>query len=279
MRIVATHTADSSPRPTLDDDFEWRQTRFGPAVVCRALEPYASHLFTTRAWPLGSAADSARAAAWDDVARALGVDAAHFVRAHQVHGASVVVRRPGDPGPHADRALPDADILITDDPAIALAVQTADCVPLLIADRQTSAAAAAHAGWRGLAARVPSVAVHAMRDAFGSRPADLIVAIGPSICAARYEVGADVRERFASAPFSDDELARWFLPGARHGHWQFDGWASARDQLHAAGIPGAQIHLAGLCTATLDDLLCSYRRDGKAAGRIAGAIRALPRRP
>lgn len=264
--------------PTPPPGFAWRATASGPALVCTALEPYAAHLFTTRPWPLGSASDGDRAPAWADIARALGVDEAHLARAHQVHRASVVVRRAGDP-PRDGEPLPHADILASDDPSIALAIQTADCVPLLIADRRTGAVAAAHAGWRGLAARVPEVTVRALAEAFGSRPNDLVAAVGPSISAARYEVGAEVRDQFGRAGFSGDQLTHWFLQGTRVGHWQFDGWASARDQLNASGVPTEQIHLAGLCTASDPDLLCSYRRDGKAAGRIAAAIRTAPRRP
>jgi polyphenol oxidase len=268
--------AVATPRPPAG--FAWRATASGPALVCTALEPYAAHLFTTRPWPLGRSPDGDRAAAWADVARALGVDAARLERAHQVHGAAVVVRRAGDP-PRGDAALADADILISDDPATVLSIQTADCVPLLIADRRTGAVAAAHAGWRGLAAGVPEVTVRALADAFGSRPDDLVAAIGPSISAARYEVGADVRVQFERAGFSGDQLTRWFLPGTRAGHWQFDGWASARDQLGAAGVAAEQMHLAGLCTAGDPELLCSYRRDGKVAGRIAAAITTARRRP
>jgi len=263
------------PKP--NDAFAWLQLDEGPALVCRDLEPLAAHLFTTRPWPLGSA-DGNRDAAWTDVARALGVDAAHLERAHQVHGASIVVRRAGDPA-RGDAPLAHADILVSDDPATVLSIQTADCVPLLIADRRTGAVAAAHAGWRGLAARVPAVAVQALAREFGGRPEDLVAAIGPSISGPRYEVGADVRAQFEANGFSAAERDRWFAPAARPDHYFFDGWASARDQLSAAGLGGARIHLAGLCTASLPDLLCSYRRDGKAAGRIAAAIRASPRRP
>jgi len=212
------------------------------------------------------------------VARALGADVAHLERAHQVHGASVVVRRAGDP-PRGKAPLPDADIIVSDDPAIVLSIQAADCVPLLIADRRTDAIAAAHAGWRGMAAGVPEVTVQALSQAFGSRPADLVAAIGPSISASRYEVGDEVREHFIEAGCRSPQLDRWFLPAERPGHWHFDGWASAREQLEAAGVPADRIHLAGLCTASHPDLLCSYRRDGSTAGRIAGAIRTSPRRP
>ena len=88
-------------------------------------------------------------------------------------------------------------------------MQSADCVPLLIVDPTTRAVCAAHAGWRGLAAGVPLAAVQALKKNFGSRSADLFVAIGPSIGACCYEVGRDVREAFSSG-FSDDDLDRWF---------------------------------------------------------------------
>jgi YfiH family protein len=257
--------------PTPNDGFRWIETEHGPALVCAGLEPYAAHLFTTRRWSLGSALPG-DAAAWDEVARAMGVGRATLVRLHQVHGATVVFRRVGEL--RDVNHLPDADIVASNDPSLALAIQTADCVPILIADRRTGVVAAAHAGWRGLAARVPSEAVQALAHRFDSAPSDLVVALGPSIGAARYEVGADVREKFESAEFADRELARWFFEGTKPEHWQFDGARSALDQLMAAGVPRGQIFACGLCTATHDDLLCSYRRDWKDAGRMAAVIRA-----
>jgi polyphenol oxidase len=203
-----------------------------------------------------------------------------------VHGAAIVVRHRGSESPAPDWSR-EADIIVSDDREFALAVQTADCVPLLMADRRTGAVAAAHAGWRGLAANVPGVAVAALAREFGSLPGDLVVAIGPSIGACCYEVGTDVREAFTSGGF-ESELRRWFadgpqptsrnpsmpaLPaGRRPGHWFFDGWSAARDQLVRAGVPLAQIHSAVLCTASHQSL-CSYRRDAGAAGRIAAVIR------
>jgi polyphenol oxidase len=262
-----------TPQPS--DGFAWVQASPGTALVCRPLEACAVHLFTTRAWALGSARNSGDPVAWRQVAEALGVDPAYLVRARQVHGASVVVLRAGDvlpPGTSDD--LPEADILVSDDSRLGLAVQSADCVGLLIADRRTGAVAAAHAGWRGLAARVPMVAVQALAREFGSRPADLVAAIGPSISAARYEVGEDVRQRFVASGCSSDQLTRWFGVGGRPAHWYFDGWRSARDLLEAAGLPAAQVHAAQLCTASHPEALCSYRRDGTRAGRMAGAIRS-----
>jgi YfiH family protein len=262
----------SLPKPS--EGFHWVQAAAGPALVCRALEPFAAHLFTTRGWPLGAADAGDRDAAWRDVGRALDVDAAHLSRLHQVHGASAVVLRRGDSTAPRDHPLPDADIIVSNDPSRALAIQTADCVPLLLADRRNGAVAAAHAGWRGLAAGVPGVAVRALADAFGSRPDDLIVALGPSISAPKYEVDAPVRAAFDAAGHSPALLTRWFIAAERPVHWYFDAWAATLDQLAAAGVPPTQLFTSGLCTASHPDILSSYRRDGRKAGRIAGAIRA-----
>ena len=259
-------------KPQPSGGFEWVQAAGGTALVCSALRPYADHLFTTRAWTLGSRA-RAQDEDWEPVAAVLGVEPARFARMHQVHGAAVVVRRAGDAPRSAGEPLHEADILISDDRSLALAIQTADCVPLLVADRVTGTVAAAHAGWRGLAAGVPGVTVAALARELGSSPADLVAAIGPSISAERYEVGQDVRDRFVAAGFSAEEIERWFRPGARPRHWWFDGARSAQDQLEAAGLQPGSIHSAALCTATYPDLFCSYRRDGKGAGRIAAAIR------
>ena len=256
------------PKPS--DGFAWAQVEGGRALVCEALP--VPHLFTTREWALGSRVDRMEED-WRPVSASLGVDHAQLVRLHQVHGAGVVVRHAGERP--SSPLLPDADILVSDDPSIALAIQTADCVPLLIADRVTGAVAAAHAGWRGLALGVPGVTVAALAREFGSRPENLVAAVGPSICADRYEVGVDVRERFSAAGFPAARIANWFLPGTRPEHWQFDGWRAAQDQLEAAGLTPANIHVAAMCTATFPDLFCSYRRDGTAAGRIAAGIRKL----
>ena len=271
-----------------NDGFTWVQAAGGPALRCTALEPFADHLFTTRGWRLGSTTREGGDDGWAEVAAAVSVDPVDLVRLHQVHGASVVAARRGAAAP-----WPRADIQITGDPAIAMAVQSADCVPLLVADARTGVVAAAHAGWRGLVARVPEVVVSVLARECSSRPSDLIVAIGPSIGACCYEVGPDVRDAFRAAGFDEDDLADWFFddppPTAvnpsmpaisdtrRANHWFFDGWSAARHQLERADVPPDRIHVAALCTASHPDLFCSYRRDGSPAGRMAAAIRSRTR--
>ena len=272
------------PQPS--DAFAWTQVSGRPALVCRALEPLAAHFFTTREWRLGSASPQDRGAGWEEVAAAAGKSSS-LIRLRQVHGNSVVVRRAGLTASAGE--IPEADIIASDDPQLALAIQTADCVPLLLADRKTGVVAAAHAGWRGLAAGAPRTAVEALNREFGSRPQDLVAAIGPSVGACCYEVGGDVRVAFRDGGF---DPTGWFfdlpqpspanpsmpslLAGRRADRWFFDGWAAATDQLRQAGVPVTEIHDARLCTASHGSF-CSYRRDGQAAGRMAAVIRARPR--
>ena len=287
VRGIDAEANDGGPAnmilPPPDAAFEWRDTAFGPALVCLPLEEDAPHLFTTRAWPLGHAGADRRV--WADVAVALGASMAELVRLQQVHRAGIVV---ADRLPRAAQdALPVGDIVLSRDAGRVIAVQGADCVPLLIADRRLGVVAAAHAGWRGLAQGVPRVAVQAMVETYGSTPADLVVATGPSVGACCYEVGPDVQVAFATAGWPVEALNRWFVPAPRvdagnppmpglaseprPGHAFFDGWACAHEQLRRAGVPAEQLFGSRLCTAS-HGALCSYRRDGSVAGRIAGAI-------
>jgi YfiH family protein len=274
------------PKPS--DGFDWVQLPAGPALVCRSLEPYALHLLTTRGWQLGSPA-APPDEAWRELVQAIELDDSHLARVRQVHGAATLVRRQRDAIPDGGPSLTEADVIVSDADDLALAIQTADCVPLLFADRRTGAVAAAHAGWRGLALSVPVVAVEQLAGQFGSRPGDLMVAIGPAIGACCYEVGEEVRACFQNAGFDASQLARWFtsdpvssagnppmpsLPKTRRAdHWFFDGAQGARDQLESAGVSADQIFVSGLCTASHAEVFCSYRRDGSGAGRMAAVVR------
>ena len=265
--------------PTPSASFLWTDAPGGPALTCTPLATVARHAFTTRTWRLGQRGTLPEDA-WAEVADAVGVDDAHLLRLTQVHGADVALA-----GQREDDAPPRADIAIATAGEWAVAVQSADCVPILLASRTTGAVAAAHAGWRGLVQRVPARAVEALCALAHTTPDDLVVAIGPSVGACCYEVGPDVRDAFRAAGHDAD---RWLLAErptvasnpsyaacravARDGHAWFDGWRCVVEQLVDAGVPPSHVHLSQLCTASHADWLCSYRRDGVGAGRLAAVI-------
>jgi hypothetical protein len=263
MSIMATQS-DTNP------GFAWRRAPWGRTLECRPLAAVAAHCFTGR--DLGLAAHTGvTPEAWAALAGEIGVAPERLHRVRQVHGAEVACA--DDAVLSAlDSPLAEADVLVAQRPGVALAVRVADCVPLLLADARTGAVAAAHAGWRGTAARVPVVAVRALVERYGARPRDLVAAIGPSIGECCYQVGPDVRERFAADGHHDRDLEAWFTADG-DGRSRLDLWRACRDQLMGAGVPGAQIHVAGICTATDPRWSCSHRRDGERAGRMVAAIR------
>lgn len=216
-------------------------------------------------------------AEWEALARSLGVPADRLRLVKQVHGIEVsVARRPpaglrtgGEPVPST---RPQADIIVSDDPGVAIGVRVADCAPILLHDPVNDAVGAAHAGWRGTAAGAAAAAVRAMEQSFGSRPADLVAAIGPCLGACCGEVGPDVVEAFRAGGAGQASLAAWFSPG--NGDRSFlDLERANRDQLEAAGLKPGAIFVSGLCTKSHLARLHSHRGDRHAAGRMVGAIR------
>jgi hypothetical protein len=200
------------------------------------------------------------------LAEASGVNRWSLAAVHQVHGASLV-----DVQDTAPAGRPHADGLVSRNPSTALTVRVADCVPLLIADTRLGVVAAVHAGWRGTAAGIAGAAVSRLGQSYGSQPGDLIAAIGPSIGPCCYTVGEELCEAFRGNGRDARDLRRWFH---RDGGLQLDLWTSNRDQLATAGVPETAIFASGLCTACHPDWFYSYRREGAAAGRLVGFIRA-----
>ena len=255
--------------PVVSDPFYWTNESWGPSLHCRAIDAIAPGLFTTRTLQLSADSD------WARLAKA--VNAAAVVSLTQVHGNRAVTIRRGQPVP-VER--PEADILVSDHPDVAIAVRAADCVPLLLADSRTGAVAAVHAGWRGTAASAARVAVETLGREFGVDPAEVTAAIGPSIGACCYEVGTDLVDAFAAAGHGRDLIDRWFLARPpEHGsrelpRLRLDVAGANRDQLILAGVPEENIHTSGLCTAMHLDVLTSFRAEKDRAGRLGGVIRA-----
>jgi polyphenol oxidase len=254
--------------PSADPAFHWSHETWGAALRCTPLGKVAQHLFTTKQLPLRPF--DRRSAPWAAALDAVGACVDDLMRIRQVHGRTVCVLRRGDRpalGPP-----PDADAIVSDSPGDVLAVQVADCVPLLLADARTGAAGAVHAGWRGSAARLTSAVIDTLVQEYGVRPADLVVAVGPSIGACCYEVRADLIDRFREAGATSHQIARWFTRTAA-GSLRLDLWRVNRDQLLEAGVTPDRIYLSGLCTETHATVFDSYRAEGPNAGRIAALIR------
>jgi YfiH family protein len=254
--------------PSPASAFRWSRETWGSALRCEPLGHVAQHLFTTRQLQLRPF--ERQADAWVEAVNAVGGAAADLKRIRQVHGRTVHVVRPGV-GP-LDQAPPEADAIVSGHAGDVLAVQVADCVPVLLADPKTGAAAAIHAGWRGSAAGIVTATVQTLAAEFDVQAVDLIVAVGPSIGACCYEVGPELPDAFRQAGATDGQLGRWFTR-TEQGSLRLDLWAVNRDQLIDAGIPPAQIHLSNLCTLTHASLFDSYRAQGPNAGRMAALIR------
>jgi YfiH family protein len=249
--------------------FVWERTPWGQVLSCPPLSVLARHAFTTRDFDPGRGVRTS--AAWDSVAAWLGVPPAALWRLDQVHGCRAL--RVEAAAMALDAPLPAADAAITTRTDAALAVKAADCVPILMA-HPAGAVAAVHAGWRGTAQRIAGATAAQLAELAGGATGDIVAAIGPAIGPCCYEVGPEVRETFHVAGFAETDLDRWFLPteSVRATH-VLDMWRSNRDQLVAAGLDPANVHVAGLCTATHHDWFWSYRRDGANAGRMLGVIR------
>jgi polyphenol oxidase len=189
------------------------------------------------------------------------LDGARPAWLRQVHGTRVLRLRAAD----LDAPLPDADASWTDEPGIACTVQVADCLPVLLATRDGRGVAAAHAGWRGLAAGVLEHTMAALCDGTGASPEDLVAWLGPCIGPSAFEVGADVREAFEA----DAEHLVYSPRPDGAARWRADLPALARARLMRAGV--GHLSGGGWCTVSEGSRFFSYRRDG-VTGRFAAAV-------
>ena len=227
------------------------------------------HAFTTRQGGLGARNNGIRHPDdWTAVASAFGVCRDRVVTVNQVHGENIVTV---DDLNVRDVRTVHADAMMTDVPGIAIGVETADCVPVLLFDPMKPAVAAVHAGWRSTVKKIVQKAVHRMHEEFGSEPARLIAAIGPAIGPECYEVDevvlGPVREAFSfwkevSTPRGNDR-------------WSLDLVKANKLELLQIGLAEKNVHALGLCTSCRRDLFYSFRAEGR-TGRMLSVIMIKP---
>jgi len=200
-------------------------------------------------------------------ARALFLPVDRTVTVRQVHGReAAVVDGPADPST-------EADAVMTERAGLPVGVLTADCLPVLIYDPVKRAAAAVHAGWRGTALGVAGSAVRSMEEAFGTRPADIIAALGPRIGPCCYTVGPDVLDEFTGA---FGEPAEGFFSRDAKGALKCDLGAANTYALVRAGVAPPNIDTGAPCTFCTDGLFFSFRKEaGPGAARETGRLLSL----
>jgi polyphenol oxidase len=215
-----------------------------------------------------------------------------LVTLRQIHSSLIRRVSAKDVRENGMPAVLKGDGLMTDEPGVLLGIQTADCIPVLVADRKQRAVAAFHAGWRGTLARIVENGVGRMRLEFGSRPEDLIASIGPGIGQCCYSIGEEVREQFESQFLYASDLFRevydsdpvrqkypmLFLTARAPGHsdigpsMHLDLAEANRRQLLAAGLRKGAIFLTGQCTGCRTDRFFSHRTERGFTGRMMSVI-------
>ena len=200
----------------------------------------------------------------------LGIETAQIIIPYQTHGTEIREI-------NADyfklnnqqklQYLDGVDALFTQLTDVCIGVTTADCVPLLFYDPRTRVIAAAHAGWRGTCARIAEKTIDNMVENYGCSPADILVAIGPSISAQVYEVGEEVVESFRLAGFDIPEIVT-----VRNNASFLDLWKANQLLLESSGVLKDNIEVTGICTYSEHNNYFSARRLGIKSGRMLSGI-------
>jgi polyphenol oxidase len=240
-------------------------------ITIPALEAMSAikHVFTTRKDGQGARSNGIKSPEdWRAVAEAFRIDPERVITVNQVHGENIVHV---DMQNYRSMRSTQADAMITKAAGLAIGVETADCVPVLLFDPATPAVAAVHAGWRSTVKKIVQKAVRKMQEAFGSDPAQMIAAIGPAIGPECYEIDepvmGPVREAFSfwkevTSPRGKDR-------------WGLDLVTANKIELVQAGLAGGNIHAVGLCTSCRKDLFYSFRAEGR-TGRMLSVIMLKP---
>ena len=189
----------------------------------------------------------------------------HFVTANQTHSdhISIVSKVETKGWSEISNAINDCDALITDKRQVMLTVFTADCVPILLYDKDKEIVSAIHAGWRGTKANIVSKTVKKMIDIYGSNPKDIIAGIAPSIGRCCYEVDEDVAQHFFDKQDSFDSVGKKYMLDLPHIN---------KMQLLDMGLLEQHIEMSSICTSCEVDTFFSYRKEKGCSGRFVSTI-------
>ena len=206
------------------------------------------------------------------MAKALRVDADSFVFSQQTHTTNVRAVSFQDKGRGLLTPLTyqDVDGLITNVPGLTLTTFYADCVPLYFVDPVHKAIGLSHSGWRGTVGRMGAVTLQRMQEEYGTDPANVIAAIGPSICQDCYEVSEDVIQEFQNT--FEPKFHKQLFYRKENGKYQLNLWAANEIVLTEAGVPREQIAITNVCTCCNGDKLFSHRASQGRRGNLAAFL-------
>ena len=203
---------------------------------------------------------------------AMPVKLSELIIPHQTHGVkNLVIDRAFLALSEGERRvrLEGIDALMTDIPGCCICISTADCIPILLYDKQHQAIAAVHAGWRGTVNFIVGHTLERMRAVYGTVGEEVVACIGPGISLESFEVGDEVYEAFRLNGF---DMSRISCRNANTGKFHIDLWETNRQQLLDFGVPSSQIEVAGICTYIHHEEFFSARRLGIASGRMLSGI-------
>lgn len=205
------------------------------------------------------------------IAKALGVEEKSFVCSDQTHTTNVRLVTGNDCGKGVlrEKDYTDVDGLITNEPGVTLATFYADCVPLFFVDPVHRAIGLSHSGWKGTVGRMGKQTILAMQEAFGTKPQDLVCAIGPSICQDCYEISEDVAQEFYREFLEHSDS---ILEAKENGKYQLDLWKVNAIILEEAGVLPQNIAVTNICTCCNPDLLFSHRASRGKRGNLGAFL-------
>lgn len=207
------------------------------------------------------------------IAAAIGFDDQRIVCSHQTHTTNVRVVTEKDclKGYLKERDYENVDGLVTNVPDVILATFYADCVPLYFADPVHRAIGLSHSGWKGTVNNIAAETVRVMEQEFGTRPEDILAAIGPSICQDCYEVSEDVIEQFREK-YEESLWPQLFKDGCQPGKYQLNLWEACRQNMLGAGILAEHIEVTDVCTCCNPEILFSHRASKGKRGNLAAFL-------